>query len=118
MKKSREIADLEARRDEILGEIKAIRSLKRGTINEQFLKTKVKGNKIVLNGPYFVFSRREGKKTVSKRIKKEDLKRTMKDIEAYNHFIVLCKEFEILTERLGELEHHMQDGEQEKKRHK
>ena len=118
MGRSREIADLEARRDEILREIKAIRSLKRGTINEQFLKTKLKDNKIVLNGPYFVFSRREGNKTVSKRIKKDDLKQTMKDIESYHHFISLCKEFEILTERLGELEQHMLEVEQEKKRYK
>ena len=118
MDNSLEIENLEASRDEILRKMKDIRSMKRGTINEQFLKTKRKDNKIVLNGPYFVLSRREGNKTVSKRIKKDDLDRARKDIEAYQQFISLCKEFEVLTERLGELEQQELDIEQEKKLHK
>jgi len=36
------------------------------------------------------------------RISSADLERGPKDIESYNRFVQLCREFVILTERLGE----------------
>jgi hypothetical protein len=109
---------LEARRNGILEEMRSIRSMRRGTINEQYFKTRLKGTKgMVRQGPYYVLSRREVKKTVSRRIRsRAELERAQKDVAEYKRFLGLCQEFERLTARLGELERGEQGMEQEKKR--
>ena len=111
------VQELEVGRDAILQEMRSIRSMRRGTINEQHFKARLKGRKgMVLQGPYYVLSRREGEKTVSKRLRSPaQLERARKDVAEYKRFMGLCQEFERLTARLGELERGAQDLEQEKK---
>ena len=111
------VQELEVGRDAILQEMRSIRSMRRGTINEQHFKARLKGRKgMVLQGPYYVLSRREGEKTVSKRLRSPaELERARKDVAEYKRFMGLCQEFERLTARLGELERGAQDLEQEKK---
>ena len=111
------VQELEARRNAILEEMRSIRSMRRGTINEQHFKTHLKGRKgMVLQGPYYVLSRREGEKTVSKRLKSPaELERARRDVADYRRFMGLCQEFERLTARLGELERAPQDLEAGKK---
>jgi len=110
------IRELEARRNAIVEEMRSMRSMRRGTINEQFLKVRLKGKEQpLLRGPYYVFSRREGNKTVSKRLTSPaQLQQVKKDVEVHKRFVALCKEFEVLTERLGELERQV-EGTPEKK---
>ena len=112
------IQELETRRSGILEEMRSIRSMRRGTINEQYFKTRLKGRRgMVQQGPYYVLSRREGEKTVSKRLRSvAELEQTQKDVAEYKRFLGLCQEFEQLTARLGELERADQGLEQEKKR--
>ena len=112
------VQQLEARRNAILEEMRSIRSMRRGTVNEQYFETRLKGRKgLVHQGPYYVLSRREGEKTVSKRLRSEgELEQAQKDIAEYKRFLGLCQEFERLTARLGELERGDQGLEQEKKR--
>ncbi len=112
------IQELEARRDSILEEIRSIRSMRRGTINEQYFKTRLKGRKgIVVQGPYYILSRREGGKTVSMRVRSPgELEQARKDVAQYKRFWGLCQEFERVTARLGELERGEQHLEPEKKR--
>jgi hypothetical protein len=112
------VQELEARRNGILEEMRSIRSMRRGTINEQYFKTRLKGRKgIVHQGPYYVLSRREGQKTVSTRLRSEAaLEQAQKDVAEYKRFLGLCQEFERLTARLGDLEKGEQGLEQEKKR--
>jgi hypothetical protein len=113
------LADLETRRERLLVEMRAIRSMKRATINEQFLKVPHKGKaEPVLRGPYYVMSWREKGKTVGRRLTSQtQLNQARKDIEAHKRFLGLCQEFVQVTERLGELERRKEDeGEQEKKR--
>jgi len=62
------LPEIEKRRDALLQEMRLIRSMKRGTINEQYLKVPQKGANPALRGPYHVLSRREGNKTVSERL--------------------------------------------------
>jgi len=112
------IQELEDRRHAILEEMRSIRSLRRGTINEQYFQTRLKGKKgIALQGPYYVLSRREGEKTVSMRVRSPgELEQARKDVAQYKRFCGLCQEFERLTTRLGELERGEKNLEQEKKR--
>jgi hypothetical protein len=111
------VQELEAERNAILEEMRSIRSMRRGTINEQHFKTHLKGRKgTVLQGPYYVLSRREGEKTASKRLRSPaELERARKDVSEYKRFMDLCQQFERLTARLGELERGPQDLEREKK---
>ena len=112
------IQELEVRRNAILEEMRSIRSMRRGTINEQHFKIRLKGRKgIVHQGPYYVLSRREGERTVSQRLRSPaELEQARKDVAQYKRFMGLCQEFERLTARLGELERRETEGALEKKR--
>ncbi len=112
------VQELEVRRNAILEEMRSIRSMRRGTINAQHFKARLRGRKgIVLQGPYYVLSRRGGEKTESKRLKSPvELEQAQKDVAEYKRFMGLCQEFERLTSRLGELERGETDVAQEKKR--
>ncbi len=112
------IQQLEAQRNAILEQMRSIRSMRRGTINEQYFKARLKGRKgIVRHGPYYVLSKREGNKTVSKRLRSvAELEQARKDVAEYKRFLGLCQQFERLTARLGELERATPGLEQEKKR--
>jgi len=91
--------------------------MRRGTINEQYFKTRLKGRKgIVQQGPYYVLSKREGEKTISRRLRVAELEQAQRDVGEYKRFLGLCQEFERLTARLGELERGEEGLEREKKR--
>jgi len=106
-------------REEILEEMRGIRSMRRGTITEQYLKVKHAGKEEpVLRGPYYVFSRREKHKTVAYRLtSRQDIEEARRDIAAHQRYAELCGEYERLTEELGYLERETPlDDEQKKKR--
>lgn len=110
------IQQLEARRDDVLQQMRDIRSMRRGTISEQYLKVARKGAQEPRScGPYYVWSRRENGKTISRRLRDPaQVEQARQELDGYQRFVALCKEFEQLTEQLGELER--QQPLQEKKR--
>jgi hypothetical protein len=112
------VKEIEDKREAILEEIRSIRSMKRGTINEQFLKVPRKGEKeTVLRGPYYVLSRREGGKTVSQRLTSpSQLEQARREVAAHKRFVELCQEFEKLTEQLGEIESQREPAVEKKRR--
>jgi hypothetical protein len=112
------VQQLEARRNALLEEMRSIRSMRRGTINEQYFQSRLKGRKgIVHQGPYYVLSKREGQRTVSRRLRSAaEVEQAQKEVAEYKRFLGLCQEFERLTARLGELERGEPGLEQEKKR--
>lgn len=112
------IQEMETRRNAILEEIRSIRSMRRGTINKQYFKGYLKGKKApVTRGPYYVLSRREGAKTVSQRlVSPQELQGAQQDVASYRRFVLLCREFEQLTEKLGEWERQASELTEEKKR--
>ena len=97
---------IEAKRLAILESLKAIRSMRRGAITEQFFPVLRHGqNQTVRRGPYYVFTRHQGSKTVSQRLTTpQALQNAREDVEAFKRFQALCRDYEQLTEKLGELE--------------
>jgi len=57
-----------------------------------------------VRGPYWVHTWKEGGKTVGQRLSREEAAQVKKDVEAHKKFVALCKEFETLTMRLGDVE--------------
>jgi len=111
------VRQIEAQREAVLEEMRSMRSLKRGTINEQYLPVVHQGKREpVLRGPYYVFSRREKDRTVSHRLRTaQELEEARENVAAYQRFKALCEQLEQLTERLGELQRQREDGERKKK---
>ena len=99
------IQKLELRRTALLRELDAIRSLRKGNFNEQWFPVVHKGKKTKeLRGPYFVWSYKVGKKTVSERLKDGkavDLAR--QDAANYRRFRQLCGELEEVIADIGEV---------------
>ena len=112
------VRQIEQRRDALLREMGAIRSMRRGTVNEQYLNVPRKGRaERGRCGPYFVVSRSEGGKTVSQRLtSSQRVAQARGDVAAHQRFVGLCREYERLTEQLGQLERAGGGPGQEKKR--
>ena len=112
------VQQLEQQRERILKQLRHIRSLRRGTINEQYLSIPHKGQpEPVRRGPYYVLSRHEGGKTVSQRLTSpEQLEQARADVAAHRRFVALCQEYAQLPEQLGQLERRGGEPGQEKKR--
>ena len=112
------VKKIEQERDAVLEEMRNIRSMERGSITEQYMKVPHKGKKEpVMRGPYYMLTRRENDRTVGYRLKTpQDLERARRDVEAHKQFVALCREYEELTERLGELERSEDGDVVEKKR--
>ena len=109
---------LRMHRDAILAEMGGLETMRRGTINEQYFRRgKKTAGRTDLRGPYYVFSRCEGGRTRSQRLKTaEDLARARQAIAAHKRFLALCEEFVSVTERLGNLLDQSRDLDLEKKR--
>jgi hypothetical protein len=114
------VRQIEQRREAVLREMGAIRSMRRGTINEQYLNVPHKGRAAPGRcGPYYVLSRSEGGKTVSRRLTSpQQVTQARADVAAYQRFVDLCREYERLAEQLGQCERAAGAGgpDQEKKR--
>ena len=100
------VRHLEQRRERILEQLRQIRSMRRGTVNEQYLKVPHKGQaQPALRGPYYVLSRSVKGKTLSQRLTSpEQVEQARSDVAGYQRFAALCREYEEVTERLGQAE--------------
>lgn len=100
------IQALESRRKEVLEELAAIRSLRKGNLNEQWFPIVRNGKQTKkLRGPYFVWSYKVGKKSVSERLKGDrGIALARQDAANYHRFRQLCGELEKIISELGEAE--------------
>jgi len=112
------IDQIEAERERILDDMRRIRSLRRGSVNEQYFAKRRPGQaQPVKQGPYYVFTRSEGGKTKSYRLKKgEEVEQARQDVAAHKKFKELVHRYEELTQRLGEALRGAEAGAPEKKR--
>jgi hypothetical protein len=112
------VQQLERRRDAVLEQMGSIRSMRSGTVNEQYLRVPHKGRpEPKLCGPYFLLTRKQAGRTVSQRLTSlEQVSTARADIAAHKRFVELCKEFERLTEQLGQLERAAAGGQEKKRR--
>jgi len=102
--RTHDIEWLERRREELVEGMLAIGSMCRGTISEQFVKVHHKGKKEpVERGPYYVLSCWKEGRNQSRRIPPDELERTRADLANHERFLGLCREFEEVTEQLGQL---------------
>lgn len=110
--------ELETQREALLSQMRSIRSMKRGTLSIRPEKVRRKGREEpVLLGPYPLFVRREGQRTLGRRLHScEEVAQVREDIAAYERFMGLCKAYVEVTERLGELERvNVREGDAAKK---
>jgi len=97
------ISSMQKRREAIAQELLAIRSLRPGNINEQYVQA-TRAGEPVTRGPYPVLCWREGKKVLSERLSTpEQLAQAQQDVANHKRFKSLCREFESLTRQLGEV---------------
>jgi len=100
----KEIAALEEKREQILHEIRDIRSMRKGSVTEQYLRIPHKGIKEpAVRGPYWVYTRKEHGKTVAKRLNHTEADIVREEVEAYHRFQSLCREYAETTEKLSVL---------------
>jgi hypothetical protein len=111
------ISRIELRRQDILEEVRAMRSMERATLNEQMLPVKHKGEEEpVLRGPYYVLVRWEDGKSRSRRVPADEVEQVRLDVANHQRFRDLCREYAELTEDLGRLEREAGAAEQDVKK--
>ena len=112
------VQQLEQQRRAVLEQMQAIRSMQRGTVNEQYLKVPHKGRaQPVVCGPYYVLTSKRAGRTVSRRLTGPDqVAAARADVAAHRQFVELCQQFERLTEQLGHLERSGRVGQEKKRR--
>lgn len=108
---------LRMRREAILAEMRGLEAMRRGTINEQYVPRG--GESGGRRGPYYVWSRYEGGRTRSRRLKTaEELAQAREAVAAHKRFVSLCEEFLSVTEELADFPRRDAAHEGEKKRRK
>ena len=98
------VQQLQQRREAILQQMLQMRSMRSGAVSEQFQAVRHKSGPPIRRGPYYVLSRSHKGKTISQRVPAYEVDQARSDVAAHKQFIELCKEFEQLTEQLGQLE--------------
>jgi hypothetical protein len=100
------VRQLEQRREDLFAQMRSIRSMRRGTVNEQYLKVRRKGRAEPGRcGPYYVLTRKQGGRTVSQRLTDpQQVAQARADVAAHKRFVELCREYKRVTEQLGQVD--------------
>jgi len=95
---------LETEKKHILHRMAQIESMRKGTISDQYIKTKLKDGSIKENGPYFILtSKNKDGKTVTESIPNESLEFFKQEIENYKEFKELANKYEYLSEESSKI---------------
>lgn len=85
---------LEHQRQALLQRLADLRELRRGSLTEQFLTVKHADGSLVKHGPYPLLTRKEGQKTISRRLSDPEL------VPLYRRQIQTMREFETVVDQL------------------
>ncbi len=88
---------LELQRQNLLQQLQGLRELRRGSLTEQFLTVKHADGTVVKHGPYPLLTRKQGQKTVSRRVSDPAL------LPLYRQQIQAMRQFETVVEQLVRL---------------
>jgi hypothetical protein len=70
-----------------------------------------------MRGPYYVLTSKRGGKTISQRLTtRQQVEAARADVAAHRKFVELCRQFERLTEQLGQVERAGGVGQEKKRR--
>ncbi len=92
----------EEERREILEEMSGIRVMRRGTVNEQFFDTKRADGSVIRNGPYYLYSRTEKRKSFGKRITEEQVEKYRSETENCRKFKELSNSYVLVCEQIAD----------------
>ena len=98
-----ELLQLLARRQEIIGEVDTIKTMRKGTLNTRYNKVTNKKGEVKFNGPYYVLTKKgAGNKTISEPIPAADAPRVQEEVENYKRFKQLTDEYMDVCEKLSQ----------------
>jgi hypothetical protein len=99
-------ADKASERLDLLRQMGAITRMRRGTVNVQSFTKRHKDGSVVTQGPYFLYSRTEHRRSYSQRIPQDAVERYRTETENCRRFKELAQQYirvcEGLTEQSGE----------------
>ena len=93
-KTSSTFPNLEHQRQALLRQLSGLSQLRRGSLTEQFLLVKRKDGSLVKRGPYPLLTRKQGSKTVSRRLTDPQL------VPLYRQQIQALRQFETVVDQL------------------
>ena len=83
--------NLQPQRQQLLQQLSGLQELRRGSLSEQFLMVKHKDGSRVKRGPYPLFTRKHGQKTISRRLTDPSL------VPLYRQQIQAMRQFETVV---------------------
>lgn len=95
---------LRNRRSEILKEISDLEQIRRGSVVEQYVESVKADGSIIRRGPYALYSYKEKKKTVSRRVSNPELAKVYREqINAFRRFQELNTELTTIGEKISDM---------------
>jgi hypothetical protein len=93
------------RKNELLAQLAALGSMRKGTLNEQYVQTTLKDGTPSRRGPYTVYTFKEHGQTISRRLSDRE------QIACYRQQIATFRRFQELTAELAQVGQQLADRE-------
>jgi len=88
------VAQLTARRIEIINEMAGIKSMRKGVLNTKYQKVKRKNGEVIEKGPYYEITKKgTGGKTIAQSVSVKDAEHIRAEVDNYKRFRQLTDEY-------------------------
>ena len=94
------LADHDAERLELLHQMGSITRMRRGSVNAQSLTQRRRDGSVVMQGPYYLYSRTEQRRSYSQRIPADAVAQYRTETENCRRFKDLAQQYILVCERL------------------